>query len=170
MTASDHDTREDGRRGGVHFDAVLYPSRSLPRRGFRVLMAAAVAVGGTVGGAFYLVGAWPVTGFFGLDLLLLYLAFRWNYRDGRLTEFVRLDADGLTVRRVRPDGRVRTWRFEPYWVRVDLDGPTRHDSRLTLSSHGRSLTIGAFLTADERLEVAQALRAALAAYRTAPAA
>ena len=167
MTAS-ADPRD---RSAVHFDAVLYPNRSLPPRGFLALMAAVVGVSAAVGGAFFLMGAWPVTGLLGLDALLLYLAFHLNYRAGRLTEFVRLDdRDGLTVRRVRPDGRAKTWRFEPHWVRVDIDDPPRHHSQLTLSSHGRSLTIGAFLTADERLEIARALRAALAEYRAVPAA
>jgi uncharacterized membrane protein len=180
MTArDDHGEGDEGARGGEHrparFDAVLYPSRSLPPRGFGAVMGAVVAVSAGMGAAFYAVGAWPVTGFLGLDALLLYLAFRWNYRAGRAAEFVRLDADGLTVRRVRPDGRAQTWRFEePYWVRVDVvaDGPNRRhggSGRLTLSAHGRSLTIGAFLTAEERLEVARALRAALADYRAAPA-
>jgi hypothetical protein len=48
---------------------------------------------------------------------------------------------------------------------VTIDDPPRHDSQLVLSSHGRALAIGAFLTAEERAEVARALRAALAAHR-----
>jgi uncharacterized membrane protein len=181
MTARDDHAEEEGEgtrgdRPAARFDAVLYPSRSLPPRGFLAVMAAVAAASAGMGAGFLAVGAWPVTGFLGLDVLLLYLAFRWNYRAGRTAEFVRLDADGLTVRRVRPDGRARTWRFEPYWVRVEVvadGGPSRRHGggggRLTLSSHGRSLTIGAFLTADERLEVARALQAALAAWRVAPA-
>lgn len=147
------------------FDAVLYPHRSLGPIGFYVLMAAIVVVSAAVGAGFMLAGAWPVTGFFGLDVVLLYLAFRWNYRAARQAEFIRLDGDGLTVRRVTPDGKAREWRFEPHWVRIVLDHPRRHETRLTLRSHGRSLVIGAFLNTEERLEVARALRAALAAHR-----
>lgn len=147
------------------FDAVLYPNRSLGRVGFYALMSAIVLVSAGVGAGFVLVGAWPVTGFLGLDVLLLYLAFRWNYRAGRCAEFVRLDRDGLCVRQVRPDGATREWRFEPHWVRVTIDDPLRHDSQLVLRSHGRALAIGSFLTAEERAEVARALRAALAAHR-----
>src|SRR4051794_41730935 len=58
------------------FEAVLYPNRSLGRGGFIAVMAGVSTVSAAVGGAFLLVGAWPVTGFFGLDVLLLYLAFR----------------------------------------------------------------------------------------------
>ena len=147
------------------FDAVLYPNRSLPPAGFAVLMLGVAGVSAAVGAGFFLVGAWPVTGFLGLDVLLLYLAFRWNYRQGRQAEFIRLDGDGLSVCRVEPGGRRRTWRFEPYWVRVEVD--ERADSWLTLTSHGRSLAIGTFLTAGERVEVANALRTALRARHAA---
>jgi uncharacterized membrane protein len=150
---------------GARFDAVLYPNRSLGRPGFYALMSAIVLVSAGIGAGFVLVGAWPVTGFLGLDVLLLYLAFRWNYRAGRCAELIRLDRDGLRVRQVRPDGGTREWRFEPHWVRVSLDDPPRHDSQLVLRSHGRALAIGSVLTGAERAEVASALRAALAAHR-----
>jgi len=150
------------------FDAVLYPNRSLGRAGFALLMAAIVLVSAGVGAGFALIGAWPVTGFFGLDVLLVYLAFRWNDREGRRAEFIRLDHDGLSVRRVEPDGKSREWRFEPYWVRVHIDDPPRHDSQLVLGSHGKGVIVGAFLTPAERLEVANALKAALHAHRGPP--
>lgn len=145
----------------VFFDAVLYPHRSLGRHGFSVLMGAVTAVSALVGGVFLVLGAWPVTGVFGLDVLLIYLAFRWNYRDGRRAEFVRLDKDGLRVRRVPPSGEAEEWRFEPHWVRVDMDDVPDHGSQLVLVSHGRRVTIGAFLSVDERLDLADALRGAL---------
>lgn len=147
------------------FDAVLYPNRSLPPAGFMILMLAVVSVSAAVGAGFALVGAWPVTGFLGLDVLLLFLAFRWNYREGRRTETIRLDRDGLVIRRTDPDGRVRAWRFEPYWVRVRMEGPAGRGRQLTVSSHGQSLVIGRFLTPAERSEVAQALQAALRDHR-----
>jgi uncharacterized membrane protein len=149
----------------AQFDAVLYPNRSLGQAGFYVLMGGIVAVSAAIGAGFMLAGAWPVTGFLGLDVLLLYLAFRWNYRQGRRAEFIRLDRTGLTVRRIEPDGHTREWRLQPYWVRVAIDDPPRPDSQLVLSSHGDRLVIGAFLTAAERLEVAKALTAALRAHR-----
>jgi uncharacterized membrane protein len=148
------------------FDAILYPHRSLPPLGFALMMSAVVAVSAGIGAGFVLIGAWPVTGFFGLDVLLLFLAFRWNYRQGRRAELIRLDQEGLTVRRIEPDGRQREWRFEPYWVRIGFDDPPRYDSELTLSSHGERLVLGAFLTVPERHEVARALKAALRAHRS----
>ena len=147
------------------FDAVLYPNRSLGRFGFHLLMAAIVLVSGAIGAAFVLAGAWPVTGFLGLDVLLLYLAFRWNYRQGRRAEFIRLTGAELVVRCVEPSGRRREVRFDAHWVRVTVDDTS---NQLILGSHGRTMVVGAFLSPEERLEVAKALGAALAEHRHAP--
>jgi uncharacterized membrane protein len=148
------------------FDAVLYPNRSLGRFGFHLLMAAIVLVSAAIGAAFVLAGAWPVSGFLGADVLLLYLAFRWNYRQGRRAEFIRLHGAELAVGRVEPSGERREWRFDAHWVRVVIDDAS---GQLTLSSHGRSLRVAAFLSPEERVQLGRALRAALAAHRETPA-
>lgn len=149
----------------VGFEAVLYPNRPLGRAGFVVLMVGVSGVSVAVGLAFALAGAWPVAGFLGLDVALLYLAFRAARRQGLQREFIRLDASGLHVRRVEPTGAARDWRFEPCWVRVDMDDPPRRDSFLVLAAHGLRLRVGAFLTPAERLDLARALRAALKEFR-----
>lgn len=142
--------------GHAIFEAVLYPNRSLSRDGFVWMMGLVVLVSLLVGGGFAIVGAWPVTGFLGLDVLLLYLAFRWNFRDSSRADFIRLDEDGLSVRRIMPNGQAREWHFEAAWVQVVLER-----KRLLLRSHGKQLAIGPFLTADERSTLADALREAL---------
>jgi uncharacterized membrane protein len=152
----------------ARFDIVLYPNRSLGRTGFAVLMGAIVLVSTAIGAGFMMVGAWQVTGFLGLDVVLLFLAFRWQDREARRAEFVRLDQGGLTVRRLEPDGSSQSWNFEPYWLRVSIEAAGRHDRRLLLRSHGHQLEIGAFLTQDERQELARALEAALREHRAAP--
>jgi len=155
--------------GRVFFDAVLQPHRSLSPIGFRLLIACSAAALFAVGSTFWMMGAWPVMGFCGLELVLLYGAFRLNFRSGRAYERLRLSDDGLEVSRVRPNGAVaRVWRLQPAWLRIDIDNPPEHDSQLTLSSHGRRMVVGRFLTPDERLEVAEALREALDRWRTAP--
>jgi len=167
--------REDRNRapragdGRVFFDAVLHPHRSLSPRGFALVMAIAAAGLFAVGLLFLLLGAWPVLGFCGLELLLLYVAFRVSFRDARAAERIRLSDAGLEVSRMTPDGAVAgRWRFPPNWLRVTLDEPPRHDSPLILSSHGRNIVIGRFLTADERAELARALRTALDRWRCRP--
>jgi uncharacterized membrane protein len=147
------------------FEAVLYPNQSLDRGGFILLMAAVSSVSMAAGAAFTLAGAWPVAGFLGLDALMIYLALRACRRQGQRREFIRLDASGLHVRRVEPNGSARDFRFEPYWVRVDMDDPPCRHSFLTLAAHGLKLRVGAFLTPQERLDLAKALRVALQSYR-----
>ncbi len=154
--------------GPVLFDAKLTPHRSLPPQGFFVLMAAVCAVSFVARVVFFVVGAWPVVGFLGADVLLIYLAFRANYRHARMHESLSLTRGGLTVRRVNHWGEEQSWRFQPTWLQVVMDDPPRHESQLTLRSHGKSLTIGSFLTAEERLDLAKALRDALRAAQTAP--
>jgi uncharacterized membrane protein len=152
----------------VFFDAVLMPHRSLSPGGFWLLMALISAISFVSGMYFVLQGAWPVFGYFGLDVLLIYLAFKASYRSARLHETIKLTDEALVVERIGPSGKRARWSFQPYWLRVEMDDPPEHDSQLTLTSHGRVLTIGAFLTPEERLEVAEALREALRRYRAAP--
>lgn len=163
-------SREPARSERVFFDAILHPHRSLGPVGFRVLMAAVGVVSLGVGGVFLAHGAWPVFGFFGLDAVVLYLAFRANYRAARFYERVRLAGDDLTVRRVAERRPERSWRFHPFWLRVRMDDPPRHHSQLTLSSHGQTLVVGSFLAPEERLEVARALSRALDDWRRGPCA
>lgn len=147
---------------GTLFAAILHPHRSLSRRGFLLVMGAAVAVSIGFGGYFALQGAWPVFGFYGLEILILYLCLRNNYRSALIYEKVRLTEEALTVEKGDRHGPTGTWSFQPYWLKVSIDDPVRHESQLTLSSHGRALVVGAFLTPEERVDFARALRDALA--------
>lgn len=151
----------------VWFDAVLYPHRSLGPAGFLILMALLAGLSFTAGVIFLTRGAWPVFGFFGLDVALVWLAFRQNYRAARLRELITLTDSTLVIRRVEPGGRAREFRFEPYWVRVEVADVPGQASRLVITSHGRRVMVGAFLTSEERLELAEALRGALGEWRRA---
>lgn len=141
----------------ILFDAVLHPYRSLSPRGFAILMVLLGAISFAAGFSFIALGAWPVFGFLGLDLALVYFAFRMNYRAARNYELVRLTEDKLSIARGGPRSRHETLVFQPYWVRVEFDDPPSHESQLRLTSHGRSVTIGAFLSPDERHELARDL-------------
>lgn len=158
-----------GGDGRVFFEAVLQPHRSLSARGFLWVMAALGGPLAVLGFLFLSIGAWPVFGFCGLEFVLVYVAFRVNYRDGRAVERLRLSDSALEVRRVDGRGRARgAWRLQPNWLRVTIDDPPGHDSQLVLSSHGRDVVVGAFLTPEERLDLARALRRAIDAWRAAP--
>ncbi|HEV3175402.1 MAG TPA: DUF2244 domain-containing protein [Stellaceae bacterium] len=148
----------------VFFDAVLYPHRSLPPQGFMLLMLVLSVVSFAAGVSFVLLGAWPILGYFGLDVLLVYLAFRASYRSARMHEWVRLTEDTLTVERVGQRGERRRWQFQPFWLRVVLE-ERNETNRLVLTSHGRELVVGGFLAPAERRNLAVALKEALNRWR-----
>jgi uncharacterized membrane protein len=156
--------------GGVEkreaFRAVLYPHRSLSPTGFLILMSAIGSVSFITGMAFLLQGAWPVFGFFGLDVALVYFAFKLNYRSGRLYETVELTPQTLTITRVHPSGKQESFDFNPYWVRVRLAEGPQGRTDLRIASHGREFAFARFLTDDERRDLSTALIGALAQARS----
>ena len=146
------------------FSARLTPHRSLNRTGFVVLMAFICAVSFAAGVAFLLMGAWPVLGFFGLDVLVIYWAFRINYRRAAASEDIVVTPSELRVRRVSHRGHVVEWVLNPLWVQLDQKGdPEFGIERLYLVSRGRRVSIGSFLGPDEKASFAKALLAALQA-------
>src|SRR5919108_3906480 len=147
------------------FERVLLPHRSLPSRNFHLLMGLLGLISLAAGVGFVAIGAWPVIGFFGLDVALVYLAFRLNYRSARQSETIRLADDAFTVERVSVRGEHRKWRFQPYWLRVILEERPDTSNRLFVASHGRSLAIGEFVSPAIRRELARAIREALTRWR-----
>lgn len=150
-----------------HFRAILLPHRSLGRKGFIIFMSVVCGVSLAAGLAFLLRGAWPVMGFLGLDALLIYGAFRLNYRAARLREFIELTESELKLTRVYPSGRSKSWTFNPYWVRLELEEYETQADRLSLRSHGQVLIFGSFLSDEEKRGFAEALTAALRGLREA---
>ena len=111
---------------------------------------------------FYLAGAWPVFGFCGLDVLLLYLAFKINYRAAAAYEVVRVTPVELRVRKVSHRGRIREWALNPLWVTLDkISNDEFGIEHLFLVSRGKRLVIASFLGPDEKASFAQALGEAL---------
>ena len=166
---------DDNRRGEEAFSepkifaATITPHRSLGSTGFLVLMLAIGGLSFASGMLFLLLGAWPVFGFLGLDVLIVYLAFRANFRAARAYEEVTVTATELTVRKVSHHGRVREWTLNPLWVQLDR---IVHEEfgieRLFLVSRGRRLSIAAALGPDEKASFAQALSAALGEAKRGP--
>lgn len=144
------------------FSATITPHRSLGSVGFLVLMALFGGVSFLAGIAFLMMGAWPVFGFFGLDVLLLYWAFRLNYRHAAAYEEVKVTSSALTVRKVSHRGRAREWVLNPLWVRLDKESYEEFGiARLFLVTRGKQLAIASFLGPDEKASFAAALGNAL---------
>lgn len=128
-------------------------------------MLAVGAASLTIGTGLYLAGAWPVFGFLGLDVLLVYLALKASFRSARISETLELDERSLTVERIDVYGGQSRWSLQPNWLRVDLAEPVMPDTPLLLRTHGKSLAIGRFVGPDERRTVARDLANALEEWR-----
>ena len=151
------------------FSAIITPHRSLSGTGFLVVMG---LVGGLsfVGGMFFLLlGAWPVVGFLGLDVLLVYWAFRANYRAAAAFEEVTVTPSELRLRRVSHRGAVAEWTLNPVWTKLDRE---THEEfgllKLFLVSRGRKFSVAGFLSPKEKESFAAALSTALGEARRGP--
>ncbi len=151
------------------FSAVVTPHRSLSHAGFLIVMAALGGVSFVAGMAFLLLGAWPVFGFFGLDVLLVYWAFRANYRAAAAFEEVTVTVSELRVRQVSHRGKASEWSFNPLWVRLEREGDDDFGlERLFLVSRGRRLPIASLLGPQEKESFAAALGAAIGEAKRGP--
>lgn len=146
-----------------HWSVTLTPHRSLSREGFVALMLIIVLVN-FVGGVLFLVsGAWPVAGFMGLDLLLIWWAFRQNFADAKRAERISVRDDLVTVQRLSPEGVRESLEFNRRWLKVELEFDEAREmvGRLLLVYRGALTEIGSFLGRDERQSLSKALREAL---------
>lgn len=157
-----------GPSGRLWFDAVLTPHRSLGPRGRFWLLAGVGAASSAFGILFWALGAWPVFGFLGLDVLILGLCLRASARAGEACETIRLDRETLVVHHVTARGTGHRLELQPTWLRVEVEEHPSGDCRVVLSSHGAAVVVGSFLSPDERRDLAAALQRALNAWRQAP--
>lgn len=148
------------------YDVVVRPHRSLSPTGFWIIMGilATWSFGGGI--VFLSIGAWPVLGFVGIDVALVWWAFKASYGDRRAHERLHLADGTLTVQRVDKRGVEERFTFPSYWLRVRLEESADGRGALVLSSHGKHLVIGAFLGPEERAALAEGLSAALARAQT----
>jgi uncharacterized membrane protein len=168
MTAEPNGHNDPGSEPTL-FSAIITPHRSLSGKGFLAVMA---LVGGLsfIGGMFFfLLGAWPVVGFLGLDVLLVYWAFRANYRAAAAFEEVTVTPSELRLRRVSHRGEVAEWTLNPVWTKLDRE---KHEEfgllKLFLVSRGRRFAVAGFLSPKEKESFAAALSAALGEARRGP--
>ncbi len=151
------------------FSALLTPHRSLNRNGFMVLMAILTLASFAAGMVFLMMGAWPVFGFFGLDVLVIYWAFRINFLRARATEEISITHSELRVRRTSHRGHIVEWVLNPLWVQLDQRVHEEFGiERLYLVSRGRRISIASFLGPDEKSSFVKALSEALQTAKRGP--
>lgn len=145
----------------IYMDAVMTPNAALSPKAFGIVMAL-VGIFSFAAGMLYLtVGAWPVAGFFGLDALAIWCAFRLSFR--AQDQATRVTVDAVSVRlhhrqRGKPDREVA---LPTGFVRIELDEPLTPSSRLRIEHGATAYVIGRFLMPEERRSFAAALRAAV---------
>ena len=132
--------------------ATLTPHRSLSRQGFVILMAVIVGLNLTVGLFFYVIGAWPVVGFMGLDVALVWWAFHANFADARRAEHIEITSHELVLMRLAEHRPAQEQRFARRWVRVELEEDRERElvGPLYLRFGGKRTEIASFLGAQER--------------------
>jgi uncharacterized membrane protein len=151
------------------FSAILTPHRSLTGVGFLAVMLAIGGISFASGVLFLVLGAWPVTGFLGLDVALVYWAFRANYRAANAYEEVTVTSSELKLRKVSHRGKVAEWSLNPLWVKLDREVDEEFGTaRLFLVSRGRRLPVAGFLAPAEKDSFAAALGAAIGEAKRGP--
>ncbi len=146
---------------GVLLDQVLRPSPPMSPRILLAVLLLVAFINVAIALYFVLRGAWPIAPFMGADVALLAWAFRASLKAAKREERVTLTASLLRIARRPPKGLGDEIRFNPYWVRVQMDDPPDHWSQLTVWSHGKGLKIGSFLAPEERASFAETLKNAL---------
>ncbi|HEY8563928.1 MAG TPA: DUF2244 domain-containing protein [Beijerinckiaceae bacterium] len=145
------------------FSAVIRPHRSLGQEAFRTVMTLCCLATIVASVPFVVLGFWPVAGFFGLDLLALYIAFRVSYRRADAFEELVLTPIELLMRQVTHRGVAREWRFNPLWTRLDREQDDEFGLlRLAVTHRGERVVVARDLSPHERESFADALSKALA--------
>ncbi|MGO4740923.1 DUF2244 domain-containing protein [Bosea sp. 2KB_26] len=148
------------------FDATITPHRSLGRNGFRIVMTLVCLASIVSSIPFVVLGAWPVAGFFGLDILALFIAFKVNFNAARAFERIVVTPLEVLLRKVSHHGKEAIWRSNPAWTKLEREQDEDYGLMgLSLVSRGRSVSVAAALSPQEREGFADALGAALASAR-----
>jgi uncharacterized membrane protein len=146
-------------------DITVLPYRSLSKKNFRNLMIIVSIIFFSIGVFFWSLGAWPVFGFLGLDVLLLYLAFKINYKKGEIFENLKLFKSNLVITRVFPSGKAQKWSLEPYWTKADLLNTSPNEYKLVLKSKEKVVLLGAFLNLNDKKRLMKRINNALLIYK-----
>ena len=145
------------------WSVTLTPHRSLGRQGFMVLFGLVVALNLLIAIFFFILKAWPVFGFLGLDMALVWFAFRASEKSAKQSECILIEGDDVRLIKQLPKRPTQEKSFNRRWTKVLLEYDEAREmvGRLFLVSRGERTEIASFLGADERQSLAEALKAAI---------
>lgn len=145
------------------YRAVIRPHQSLSRNGFRIVMAGCCLVSFVTALACWRMGFWPVAGFFGLDMLALFVALKVSFRRGRSFEEVMVSPIDVSLARVSHAGERHEWHFNPHWTRLSRVEDEEFGLRsLSLVSRREEVLVARDASPPEREVVAEGIGRALA--------
>ena len=148
-----------------YLDITVLPYRSLSKKGFKNLMIIVSAIFFIIGIFFWAIGAWPVFGFLGLDVWLLYYAFKLNYKDGEICENLSIKKEKFMVTRSFPSGTKQKWNLELYWTKVEMTNPSTNQYNLIIKSKEKAVMIGSFLNNYDKKKLMNKIKSALRDYK-----
>ena len=148
----------------IFLDLTVLPYRSLSKKGFKYLMIWVTSIFLGIGIFFWKIGAWPVFGFLGLDVLMVYYAFKINYKSGEIYENLRLFDKSFEITRIFPSGKKQTWDLEPYWAKAEITG-LRNNKNLVIKSKEKMVLVGSFLNINDKKKLLEKIQEALDKYK-----
>jgi uncharacterized membrane protein len=138
----------------AEYDFTARRNNSLSSSGRRLVFGFMLVVSLGIAAVFSLaLGAWPIMPFAGLEMMVLYFAFR--YMDRHAADYERITVRGGSIAvEVREGTQVNRLELSRYWARIVCD---RDPARLALRSHGREIEVGRHLCEEQRLAMAREL-------------
>ncbi len=101
-------------------------------------------------------GAWPVMPFTGLEMAVLYAAFRYVDRHASDYEIIEIRGDRVRIE-TRVGSQVQSVEFNRHWAQLVTNSGSG-EPRLAFRSHGREVEFGRHLTSRDRERVAREIR------------
>ena len=104
-------------------------------------------------------------GFIGLDVALLYYAFKINYKSGEIFETLKIEKETFLITRNFPSGKQQSWNLEPYWASVELNSQKRNEENLILKSKDKVVLVGSFLNYNDKRKLFDRIQEAINLYK-----
>jgi uncharacterized membrane protein len=143
------------------FEAELVPHRSLSPRGIYLVLGFLGTVSFSVTLLFWYLGAWPIAGFNGGEMLLAAALLRTHARSRRVRELLSLSEGGLRIVRYDINGG-RSEVFLPAgWLNIDLVEKPGRVPGMFLTAPGQREEVARALGEPQKRDFAEALRGAL---------
>ena len=141
-----------------YLDIKIYPNQSLTPKGLLLLMLLITIPASCIGVTFFILGAWPVLGFMGLEVLLIYIAFKVLFYKNKFYEHIILDKEKLSIFFKKQNNTITKIELEPTWLQVQIENIYESEDILTISSHGKKIILANFLIPEERAKLAKNIR------------